>query len=543
MARKKREPIRGPKQQKPDPDPTQDEEQREGVTEVFPKPDEYRRVLEEHGYPEHLDAYNLAIQICEGIQEAGGEALLVGGSVRDIYFGAIPKDYDVEVYGLQAEEIEAVVEKYGKVRDVGRAFGILKVTLENGLDLDISLPRTDSKIGAGHKGFVVNSDPFMSVEEAAKRRDFTFNALAANPLTGELHDYYGGLDDIKSRTLRITDHERFADDPLRVLRAMQFIGRFGLRVHPDDLPIIQSMSELLSELPKERFAEEWKKLLLRSEKPSLGLNAGLTFGVFHAMHPEFPELVETEQEEEWHPEGNVWIHTMMVVDEAAKIIKREQLTGKAAMTIMLTAFCHDLGKPATTEVIDGRITSRGHEPAGKEPTRKFLMTIGIDNKTIAKVIQLVGEHIVPTAFYIEHELKGNKLRDGAIRRLAKRIDPATIQELVLVCEADHAGRGEFPPETVAQMQIPPDRFTPGPWILEWARRLAVEDSKPVDLTMGRDWIAFGYRPGKHFGDLIALANDLRDEQDYTKDMVFLAVDGLTDPQQAITKLKGLLGRK
>lgn len=408
------------------------------------------------------------------------------------------------------------------------------------MNIDVSLPRIDSKIDVGHRGFEVKTDPYMSIEDAARRRDFTMNSIAADPLTGKIYDPFGGIEDIKNGILKITDHERFRDDPLRVLRALQFVGRFGLEIDKDSILIIQEMASQLKELPKERIGEEWKKLLLKSKKPSLGLSAGMILGVFKEIHPEFPPLVETQQEKEWHPEGNVWIHTLMVVDEAAKIIQRERLESNNALTVLLGALCHDLGKPMVTEYKDGRIISYEHETVGEEPTKKFLATIKIDNLMRDKVIKLVTNHLIPTMFYVEEVVRNNKISDGAIRRLANRIYPATIQELVFVSEADHLGRGLFDQEIKEQLLLPENQFPVGEWLLKRARDLEVEDSRPADLTRSRDWISLGYKRGENIGKLIRLSNSLRDEKKFSREMVFGIVDKINNSDEAIKKLEKIL---
>ncbi len=508
--------------------------------ENFPKPEKYLQKMRALGFLEHAHAYEKVLELAEIIKGKNGKALLVGGSVRDSLMGKISKDFDIEIYGLEADEVERVTQQIGKVSDIGKAFGILKISLDAGLDIDVSLPRTDSKIDAGHRGFEVKTDPYMSIKDAARRRDFTMNSIAADPLTGELYDPFGGVEDIKNRILKITDSDRFKDDPLRVLRALQFIGRFGLEIDKDSMELIQEMAPQLKELPKERIGEEWKKLLLKSEKPSLGLSAGMTLGVFREIHPEFPPLAKTQQEPEWHPEGDVWIHTLMTVDEAAKIIQKENLESDKALVILLGALCHDLGKPTVTENIGGRIKSHGHEQAGEEPTKKFLATIGIDNLTRDKVTKLVTNHLVPTMFYIEEIVRSNTISDGAIRRLAQRIYPATIQELVFISEADHLGRGSFDPEVGEQLLLPADQFPAGIWLLERARKLEVESSRPSDVTQGRDWINLGYRPGPKIGELIRLSNDLRDEKNFSREMVFEAIDGIDTPSEALKRLNSVL---
>lgn len=507
----------------------------------LPSAQDYIEQLQKLGLEHYASAYQKVVEIAEAIKKAGGKALLVGGSVRDTLWGKIAKDYDLEIYGLTASTVEELVRPLGKVSDVGKAFGILKIQAGEGIEIDISLPRIDSKIGVGHKGFEIKTDPGMSIADAARRRDFTINSMAADPLTGELFDPFDGIKDLRERRLKVTDPERFRDDPLRVLRGIQFMSRFGLEIDAETVPILQEMAPQLKELPKERLLEEWKKLLLKSEKPSLGLAAAMTLGILREIHPELPPLKETPQEPDWHPEGDAWIHTLMVIDEAAKIVRRENLNPEQSFVILLTAICHDLGKPKVTEIRDGKIISHKHEEAGEEPTLKFLETLGVDNLTRDKIVKLVVNHLAPALFFTDETVRGVKVSDGAIRRLAKRVHPATIQELVYIAEADHLGRDFSSPFDVSeQVPLDPTKFEAGPWLLQRARALAVEASKPADLTQGRDWLALGFKPGKELGRLIHLSNELRDEKGLTREQVFLAVDKIREPHAAIAKLESLL---
>ena len=279
----------------------------------------------------------------------GGKALLVGGSVRDMILHIDPKDFDIEVYGLEASKIEELAQNLGKVSAVGKAFGILKVDFA-GISLDISLPRVDSKIGVGHRGFEAKTDPYMTIEEAAKRRDFTINSMALDPLTDQLYDPFNGLKDLENGILRVTDSERFKDDPLRIMRGLQFAARFNLTVEEGSFKIMQGEVTRLKELPRERLLEEWEKLLTKAKKPSIGLNLSSSLGVFDILHPEFSLLSKTPQQPGFHPEGDVLTHTKLTTDAAAAIIRRQELDSDSAFTMMLAALCHDLGKPATTKV-------------------------------------------------------------------------------------------------------------------------------------------------------------------------------------------------
>ncbi len=517
-------------------------EREKPIVEKLPLPDEFINVLEANDMSEHARVYRATVELASALQEIGGRALLVGGCIRDMLAHKIPKDFDIEVYKLQPEQIEEVARRFGKVSEVGKAFGILKISLGEGVDIDLSLPRADSKTGAGHKGFDVSIDPDMSVTEAAKRRDFTINSMVGDPLTGEIFDPFGGAQDLKDRILRVTDAERFRDDPLRVMRALQFVGRLGLSIDPESRQIISSMVPELKDLPKERLYEEWKKLLLKSGKPSLGLTAGMALGVFNEIHPEFPPLAATPQEPEWHPEGDAWVHTLMCVDEAAKIIRREQLDEETALTVMLSTLCHDLGKPTTTKQEEKKITSYGHEAAGEEPAKKFLATLGAPAVVRDKVARLVAMHLMPIQFYGDETLRHQDVSDGSIRRLAANLSPATINELVLVSEADVIGRGPFEdPEVKDQLLLNLHEFPAGKWLLTRARAIEVENSKPVSLLRGRDLMLLGFKPGEHVGKIVKLADALRDEKAMTREAILQLLNGREkDPAALIEEMNALL---
>ncbi len=487
---------------------------------------------------EAKEAFNTACVFAEQIQDAGGKALLVGGSVRDEVLGKASKDFDIEVYGLAPEAIEKVASTIGRIDTVGRSFGILKIFLDSGFDLDISLPRTDSKIDVGHKGFRTEVDPQMSVAEAAKRRDFTFNALAKNPLSGEIFDYYGGVEDLRSRTLKVTDQERFQDDPLRLLRAAQFVGRFGMRVDPNSMEVMRGMVNRLAELPKERIKEEWDKLLLRAQRPSMGLQMLFDAGVIDAHYPELAALYKTPQEFEWHPEGDTWVHTLMVVDAAANTVNRHQLSGTQARIVMYGALCHDLGKPLTTKEEQGRIRSRGHEPAGDPPTRNLLTRLGQSAHTIDAVSATVREHLWPSVQFLSTK-KGADVSDGAVRRLAKRIHPATISDLTYVAEADHFGRGPFLDKDHSHQFLLPDPYAAGKWLRDRAVSLGVYEEVPKSLIRGQDLIELGFKPGKDFGEIIRLADAARDDLGTTREGILALLGACEHSRDAIHSLQEL----
>ncbi len=491
--------------------------------------------LIEGGFIEEAGAFERVVEFARAVEAVGGRALLVGGCVRDEFMGIPPKDYDVEVYNIPPEKLRELAGSFGEVNEVGMAFGVLKIKVGD-MEIDVSLPRRESKTGKGHKDFSISADPEMSIKEAARRRDFTFNALAKDILTGEVHDYFGGIHDIEHRILRVTDEERFRDDPLRVLRGMQFVGRFGLHVEDETSRIMREMRGEVKHLPKERLREEWIKLFLRSRKPSLGLQAAMDLGIFHEMHPEIVELPKTPQEPEWHPEGDVWVHTLMVVDEAAKIIEQERLRGDDALLVMLAAFCHDFGKPATTETIEGRIRSRGHEEAGAVPASKFLHDIGIESSLRDPVAKLVAEHLKPSVFYIQEVQKGELVTDGAIKRLASRISPATLKQLVCVARADHLGRGPFVDPHEPEKSFIPIEYPAGEWLLKKASNLGIYEAKPKPVLFGRDLVALGFKPGKLFGEVIRSADEMHVKGFTREEILVLIASHIETPLEEVVDI-------
>lgn len=491
-------------------------------------------------------AYGTIVRLAEAYRAAGGRALMVGGSVRDMLLGRAPKDFDLEVYGLQPERLEEVTRSFGDVSDVGKAFAILKLVVDD-IDIDVAVPRKERKTGEGHKNFCVEADPHLDPRDAARRRDFTVNAIAADPLTGEIVDPFSGMQDLADGVLRVVDAGTFAEDPLRVLRAMQLIARFSLTIDPASFAVMREMVPTLAEISPERVGDEWRKLLLRSERPSIGLAFGMDVGAFALLHPELPPLAETPQEPEWHPEGNVWAHTMMVVDEAAKIVRREVLDDERALTVLLGALCHDIGKPAVTKPEGGRIRSHGHEDAGVAPTRSFLAALSIHYSTIEEVVGIVRDHMKPYRFWHAECVDGQPVTDGAIRRLAARIYPAILCDLVLVTEADYCGRGPFPdPENPGQTIWRTD-YPAGPWLLERGQKLELLGGPAPHVITGNELIDLGFRPGPLFGQIIQLCDDLRDEREYCHyNLVDVLKEapandfGERNPHDAIARLKNEL---
>jgi tRNA nucleotidyltransferase (CCA-adding enzyme) len=451
-------------------------------------------------------ALDRAIQIATAVHDAGGRALIVGGWVRDRLLGLDSKDIDIEVFGLPADRLRAILERSGRVEMVGESFRVFKAG-----DIDVSLPRRESKSGRGHRGFDVTGDPTMTVAEAARRRDFTINAVSWDPLTGEYVDPFTGRADLDRRLLRVVDPATFPDDSLRVLRAVQFAARFDLHLDEETRAICRRIA--LDDLPAERVWREIEKLLF-APRPSIGFTLALDLGSVEKLFPELFALVSCVQEPEWHPEGDVWVHTLQVIDHARKRI--DDLERAQQIAVMLGAVCHDFGKPATTAFLDGRIRSIDHEEQGVAPADSFLDRLNIhsiDGYDVRhQVLGMVAQHLKPGMWFKVRDEVG----DGAFRRLAQKVD---LELLARVAKADCLGRepGTFNCEAMD-------------WFLDRARRLGVEHRPPAPILLGRHLLELGLEPGPRIGEILKAVYERQ-------------LDGaVTTLDEAVTAAKQLISR-
>jgi len=416
------------------------------------------------------------------VKTMGGRAMLNGGCVRDHLMGVEPKDWDVEVYGVEPGYLREVLERFGEVNVVGEAFTVYKL----GADLDVSIPRRERKSGSGHRGFVIDGDPNMSFEEACRRRDFTINAILMDVLTGEIVDPFDGRNDIDRKLLRMVSADTFAEDSLRVLRAAQFAARFEFEIDTETIGICKAID--VTDLPSERIWNELEKLLLLAQRPSIGLKYLYDLGVVRQLFPEMQALVGVPQEPAWHPEGDVDVHTLMVVDEARKLI--DELDYPRQVAVMLGALAHDFGKPPTTEYFDGRWRSHSHDEAGIEPTLSFLDRLGVftlDGYNVRnQILQLVRYHLKPGEYYKSKSPVG----DGAFRRLARKVEPDLLYR---VAKADSLGRN--PDWLPAEKRFGSEAQE---WFIEKVRSLDVEKKAPDPILMGRHLIDLGLEPSPKF---------------------------------------------
>lgn len=399
---------------------------------------------------------------------------MVGGCVRDLVLGRQPQDLDIEIAGLQPGQVHTLLAEHFSVQFVGKAFQVFKL---QGLPIDLSIPFRMPAGDTSLPGLSRQADPGMPIDEALARRDFTINAMAWDPDTMELRDPFNGRGDLDARILRHTS-ARFAEDPLRVLRGMQLSARFELMVAPETVALCRTLSQ--ESQPSERLWEEWRKLLLQGRKPSLGLQFLRHCGWLR-FYPELDALQGCPQDPAWHPEGDVWIHTLHCLDWFAA-----ERTGHEPddLVVGLGVLCHDFGKPSTTREEYGRITARGHESEGVGPARRFLERLTNQRDLIDEVVSLVLCHLRPQSLYEANA------SDSAVRRLARQVH--RIDRLVRVARADHAGR---PPKQF-------DGFPAGEWLLTRAQQLTVDRQAPLPIIMGRHLLELGVQPGPDMGRLL-----------------------------------------
>lgn len=421
----------------------------------------------------------IAERIAEYVKEAGGRAFYVGGFVRDRMLGIENKDVDIEVHGLEPDALYEILGRLGEPLSFGKSFGVFAI---KGEDIDIAMPRRERATGSGHRDFEVDVDPFIGTREAARRRDFTINALMEDVLTGELVDHFGGRRDLDEGVIRHIDPATFIEDPLRVLRGAQFAARFGFAIAPDTIELCRGID--LSALSRERVEEEMKKALLKADMPSIFFESLRAMDQLDVWFPELKQTIGLEQDPVFHPEGDVWTHTMEVIDRAAAF--RDRVSGP--YRFMLLALTHDLGKIVTTEVVKGRIHAYEHETKGMPLVEAFMERLIGEKDVKNYVYNMVPLHMRPNvAAYSKPALKStNRMFDAAEA-------PA---DLIWFAEADK-------PVFSGTDAFSGDRE----FLLERLR--AYEETMAKPYVMGRDLIEAGLEPGEDFSEILAHAHKLR----------------------------------
>ena len=439
-------------------------------------------------------------KIIKNLQKIGATPILVGGCVRDSLLNIPCKDYDVEIFGINSLEIiEKSLKEFGNVKLVGKSFGVLTLNTD-GFDFDFALARTEKKVGLGHGDFEVSTNANLTYKQAALRRDFTINSIGYDFLKKEFLDPFNGTNDLKNKTLKHINDETFIEDPLRVYRAIQFASRFEFKIDDKTKEFCKKMvlNDDLKYLAKERVYDEFKKLFLKSKKPSIGFSLLKELDVLRYF-PELEALINCEQDKEYHPEGDVWVHTLMTLDEMAKIIREEKIQDEYRILYLFYAeLCHDLGKPFCTEEINGRVTSHKHESLGIEPTKTFLARLTNEKKFVDLILPLVKNHLAPFQLYL------SKSSLKAVKRLSLKVN---IEDLCLVCLADCLGRDIKDKEKCPKATS---------WLLAQAKELNIENSALKPLVLGRDLIALGLKPSKEFKEILDYALDLQIDENLVK---------------------------
>lgn len=413
------------------------------------------------------------------VENAGGRAFYVGGYVRDKALGCQNKDIDIEVHVISEEELEKILSEFGNIKFFGSSFGVYSIS---GINADISLPRSERKIGNGHRDFEVVVDPFIGIKEAARRRDFTINAIMDDILTGEIIDPFNGSSDMCAGIIKHVDDKTFIEDPLRVLRAAQFSARFDFKIAPETIELCKTID--LSTLSSERIEIEMKKALLKSKKPSLFFENLREMNQLGYWFKELEQLIDLEQNPKYHPEGDVWTHTMIVLDNAAKF--RNKVSD--AYSFMLFALMHDLGKIETTEIIDGKIHSYNHEVVGVEIAERLLERVCHEKKVKNYILKSIPLHMRPSMLFESKSKikKTNKLFDEAV-------EPKDLIYFSL-CDK-HV-------ETSKKEELEKKEFL-------FERLKVYEETMGQPYIAGKDLIELGFKPGVELGKILELAHKLR----------------------------------
>lgn len=434
------------------------------------------------------------LKIIDLLQENGAaDVLIVGGFVRDYLLGIQSKDFDIEVYGLSYAQIRDILSGCFRVDIVGQAFGVLKV----GRDVDVALPRKESKNGLGHKGFNVEWSSNISPREAFARRDFTINAIGMRR-DGSFCDPFNGIDDLKHKRLRATS-SAFKDDPLRVLRGMQFAARFGFTTEPQTLQYCREVLPEFNTLSQERVYEEWKKWALKGQYPECGLMFLRDSGWTQA----FPELYALTNGNE-----NAWRQTLRSCQEMANLVRerRSELSDDERTYLMFSALTYSFAAPALSgsEKIAKRRLRRNAKNASA--ARLFFEKM----KAPTRVLEVVGK------LTEEDTPLFSSPKESLIRRLAHRLQPGNLKQWALLHAAlkyancEHDGNGvqihslaetDNQTSNISRSQI---RKQMEIWIDEAARRELLE-SAPEPLVKGRDIVSMGISPGPQMGKILTKA--------------------------------------
>ena len=428
----------------------------------------------------HMQELEIARRLAEDVAQEGGRAYFVGGYVRDQLMGRTTKDIDIEAYGIAPSRLRALLARQGDVFEKGASFGVLSLAHTN---LDIAMPRRESCTGARHTDFDVSVDPSLTTREASRRRDFTVNAMLMDVLTGSIIDHWGGRNDLEAGVLRHVAGDTFPEDALRVFRAAQFSARFSMRVAGETVALCRRMD--VRALSRERVFEETCKALLQAEKPSTYFDVLEGMGHLEEFFPEVAAMRGVPQNPKYHPEGDVYRHTMLVLDQAASLRHR----AVEPLYFMFAALCHDLGKTDSTRIgEDGRITSHMHPVSGRPLAAQQLRRLSSNARLLRYVDDMVGNHMRPNAMAMcqSKKKKTRLLFDACV----------CPEDLILLSRADASGKlGEPYDERLEQFLQ--ERLQ------DWRQAAA------QPMVTGKDLIEAGLTPDGRFSTMLQRARELR----------------------------------
>lgn len=350
-----------------------------------------------------------------------GKLYEVGGAVRDFLIsGKDTEEKDYLVTGILLEDLTAILQLHGKVDLVGKSFGVLKFSpfsKSERITYDIALPRKEYSIGVGHRDFEVQFDHTLKVEDDLARRDFTINAIAKEVATGKLLDPFGGQSDLKKKIIRQVFPEAFLEDPLRMLRAVQFAARFEFEIEPETFESLKRNAHLIGSVSPERIQDELNKLLLKADRPSIGFWLMQKSGLLLHILPELQACVGVDQPGGWH-KYDVFEHTLLTIDNCPK-----------NLVIRLAALSHDINKPQTRVLVGDGATFYGHEIVGARTAEKIMSRLRYSNEIMNAVHLLVEKHMFTTG-----------VTDKGLRRLIKKAE-GRIFDLLELRKADIIAQG------------------------------------------------------------------------------------------------------
>lgn len=427
-------------------------------------------------YEENLKT---SVSLAEKIAKRGGRAYYVGGFVRDRLQGLENKDIDIEVHGITPDTLEEIISSIGGYIPAGKSFGVYKLAHHS---IDVAMPRKETLTGKGHRDFKIDVDPFIGTKKAAIRRDFTVNAIMQDIITGEIIDHFGGQKDLENGILRHVNDTAFGEDPLRVLRGAQFAARFNFTIAPETIELCRKID--ITTLSSERVFDELKKALLKSDKPSVFFENLRIMNKLSFWFTEVEKLIGVPQHSVHHREGDVWTHTMMVLDECARVRDKAEYP----LYFMMSGLVHDFGKIICTEFKKGDYHAYRHEIEGRDIVKTFIRRITNENALLSYALNMTELHMKPRILFNDN---------SSIKSTNKMFDSsASPNDLILLALCD--GLGKIPQKPCREAEE---------FLRERLELFNEYMSRPY--VTGQDLIEAGISPGKEFSELLKFAHKLR----------------------------------